>query len=264
MRNEFQRSMHISTLEKHGYIEARKLYEISKEGVRQKLHDLLKDLEFYDGNDGYYLAEAEPDETRILLRIEADAFEMEQVYLVNPVFMALIIEDYECAEQLLDKGYQADDRVLEPQIADELGIRYVSFSLTHHTRNSLLGLPVIKELEDGGKYTSYTMSEVIAKVLEAVERGHKEGILLLDEFPCMSETIMPAMLAFLQTKNIGTHHLPEGWVIVLCGNPSKYNKSAKTFDAAIVDRLRKLEIQFEPNVFIEYAQQIEMHPYLVK
>ncbi len=116
MRNEFQRSMHISTLEKHGYIEARKLYEISKEGVRQKLHDLLEDLEFYDGNDGYYLAEAEPDETRILLRIEADAFEMEQVYLVNPVFMALIIEDYECAEQLLDKGYQADDRVLEPQI----------------------------------------------------------------------------------------------------------------------------------------------------
>lgn len=150
------------------------------------------------------------------------------------------------------------------QIADELGIGYVSFSLTHHTRNSLLGLPVIKELEDGDKYTSYTMSEVIAKVLEAVEGGHKEGILLLDEFPCMSETIMPAMLAFLQTKNIGTHHLPEGWVIVLCGNPTKYNKSARTFDAAIVDRLRKLEIQFEPNVFIEYAQQIKMHPCIIE
>ncbi len=150
------------------------------------------------------------------------------------------------------------------QIADELGIGYVSFSLTHHTRNSLLGLPVIKELEDGDKYTSYTMSEVIAKVSEAVEQGHKEGILLLDEFPCMSETIMPAMLAFLQTKNIGTHHLPEGWVIVLCGNPPKYNKSARTFDAAIVDRLRKLEIQFEPNVFVEYAQQIEMHPCIIE
>ena len=108
------------------------------------------------------------------------------------------------------------------------------------------------------------MSEVIAKVLEVVEAGHKEGILLLDEFPCMSETIMPAMLAFLQTKNIGTHHLPEGWVIVLCGNPPKYNKSARTFDAAIVDRLRKLEIQFEPKVFIEYAEQIKIHPCIIE
>lgn len=115
VKNEFQRSMYISTLEKHGYIEARKIYEISKEGVREKLHNLLED-EQIEVEDGYYLVEKEVDETRILLRIEADEFHMEEVYLVNPVFMALIIEDYECAEQLLDKGYQADDRILEPQI----------------------------------------------------------------------------------------------------------------------------------------------------
>ncbi len=145
------------------------------------------------------------------------------------------------------------------QIAEELGLGYVSFSLVHHTRNSLLGLPVIKELEDGDKYTSYTMSEIIAKVQEAVAAGYKEGILLLDEFPCMSETIMPAMLAFLQTKNIGTHHLPEGWVIVLCGNPQEYNKASRMFDAAIVDRIRKLEIQFEPKAFLSYGEQIGLH-----
>lgn len=145
------------------------------------------------------------------------------------------------------------------QIAEELGLGHVSFSLVHHTRNSLLGLPVIKELEGGDKYTSYTMSEIIAKVQAAVEEGYKEGILLLDEFPCMSETIMPAMLAFLQTKNIGTHHLPEGWVIILCGNPQEYNKTSRMFDAAIVDRIRKLEIQFEPRVFLNYGEQIGLH-----
>ena len=145
------------------------------------------------------------------------------------------------------------------QIAEEMGLGYVSFSLVHHTRNSLLGLPVIKELEAGDKYTSYTMSEIIAKVQEAVAAGHKEGILLLDEFPCMSETIMPAMLAFLQTKNIGTHHLPEGWVIILCGNPQEYNKASRMFDAAIVDRIRKLEIQFEPKAFLSYGEQIGLH-----
>ena len=31
------------------------------------------------------------------------------------------------------------------QLAKEMGIGYVSFSLVHHTRNSLLGLPVISE-----------------------------------------------------------------------------------------------------------------------
>ena len=149
------------------------------------------------------------------------------------------------------------------QIADELNIGYVSFSLVHHTRNSLLGLPVITELESGDKYTRYTMSEIIAKVLEQVEKGKQEGILLLDEFPCMSETILPAMLAFLQTKNIGTHHLPEGWVVVLCGNPPAYNKTARTFDSAIMDRIRKLEITFEPEVFLEYGKKIGLHKAII-
>ena len=150
------------------------------------------------------------------------------------------------------------------QIAEELGIGYVSFSLVHHTRNSLLGLPIIKELEDGDKYTCYTISEIIAKVMEQKENGYQEGILLLDEFPCMSETILPAMLSFLQTKNIGTHRLPEGWVIVLCGNPPEYNKTARTFDVAIMDRIRTLKVEFQPEVFLEYASSAGIHPAILE
>lgn len=145
------------------------------------------------------------------------------------------------------------------QIADDMGIGYVSFSLVHHTRNSLLGLPVIEELAPGEKYTNYTMSEVIAKVKEEVANGHEEGILLLDEFPCMSETIMPIMLAFLQTKNIGTHRLPEGWVMVLCGNPPQYNRSSRKFDPAIMDRMRKLEIEYSCEDFLKYGKEIGVH-----
>lgn len=152
---------------------------------------------------------------------------------------------------------------LTEQVAQELGLGFVSFSLVHHTRNSLLGLPVIETLESGDKYTTYTMSEVIAKVQEQVDAGMKEGILLLDEFPCMSETIMPAMLAFLQTKNIGEHRLPEGWVIVLCGNPVQYNKSARKFDSAVLDRLRKIEIEFEAACFIEYGKKIGLEPLIM-
>ncbi len=144
-----------------------------------------------------------------------------------------------------------------------MGIGFVSFSLTHHTRNSLLGLPVITQMEGDetpdSKYTAYTMSEVIAKVYEQVNAGYSEGILLLDEFPCMSPTIIPAMLAFLQTKNIGTHTLPSGWTIVLCGNPPEYNDHSITFDTAIMDRLRTIEVAWDPQVFLNYAREQKFH-----
>ncbi len=149
------------------------------------------------------------------------------------------------------------------QIAKELELGFVSFSLTHHTRNSLLGLPVIKDL-DCGKYTEYTMSEIIAKVMEAKESGYEEGILLLDEFSCVSDSILPAMLAFLQTKNIGAHSLPEGWVIVLCGNPPEYNKSARRFDAAILDRIRRISIELDQEVFLDYAINKNYHDNIVQ
>ena len=152
---------------------------------------------------------------------------------------------------------------LVEQVATELNLGFVSFSLVHHTRNSLLGLPVIETLPNGDKYTTYTISEIVAKVQAQAERGCKEGILLLDEFPCMSETIMPVMLAFLQTKNIGEHRLPEGWVIVLCGNPPKFNKSARRFDSAVLDRLRKIETEFEPDCFISYGKSIGLEPIIL-
>lgn len=145
------------------------------------------------------------------------------------------------------------------QIAEELGIGFVSFSLTHHTRNSLLGLPVISELAES-KYTEYTMSEVVAEAVKAVQRGQREGILLLDEFNCASDTIMPAMLGFLQTGTIGRHSLPEEWVIILCGNPPEYNRSAREFDTAVMDRLRVMYVDADYEDFAGYASDAGLHP----
>lgn len=149
------------------------------------------------------------------------------------------------------------------QVADELGIGYVSFSITHHTRNTLLGLPVIVEEADC-KYTEYTMSEIVAQLLLAKKQGYEEGILLLDEFNCASETIFPMMLAMLQTRNIGRYKIPAGWNIVLCGNPTEYNKSARKIDAVILDRVRKMQIEEEPKEFISYAEAKKMHPVIIK
>ena len=149
------------------------------------------------------------------------------------------------------------------QIAQELGIALVSYSMTHHTRQSALGLPFITHKEYGGKtydVSEYTMSEIIASVYDVMEEsGIKEGILFLDEINCVSETLAPSMLQFLQYKVFGRHQVPEGWVIVTAGNPPEYNKSVREFDVVTMDRLNILEVEADYATWREYAKERGMH-----
>lgn len=98
------------------------------------------------------------------------------------------------------------------QIAQELEVGFVAYSMTHHTRQSALGLPFISHKTYGDEeydVSEYTMSEIIASVYETMEAtGKKEGILFLDEINCVSETLTPAMLQFLQYKVFGRHRVP--------------------------------------------------------
>lgn len=149
------------------------------------------------------------------------------------------------------------------QIAQELGIALVSYSMTHHTRQSALGLPFIVQKKYGGQEVSvseYTMSEIIASVYDTMEEsGMKEGILFLDEINCVSETLAPSMLQFLQYKVFGRHSVPEGWVIVTAGNPPEYNKGVREFDVVTYDRLKVLEVEPDYRIWKEYALERGIH-----
>ncbi len=149
------------------------------------------------------------------------------------------------------------------QIAQELGIALVSYSMTHHTRQSALGLPFITQKEYDGRTVSvseYTMSEIIASIHETMENSRiREGILFLDEINCVSETLSPAMLQFLQYKVFGRHSVPEGWVIVTAGNPPEYNKSVREFDVVTMDRLKILEVEPDLRCWKEYAAERGIH-----
>lgn len=153
------------------------------------------------------------------------------------------------------------------QIAQELGIALVSYSMTHHTRQSALGLPFISHKVYGGKeydVSEYTMSEIIASIYETMEKsGMKEGILFLDEINCVSETLAPAMLQFLQYKVFGKHSVPEGFVIVTAGNPPEYNKSVREFDVATLDRLKVIEVEPDFETWKKYALDKGLHNSIV-
>ena len=150
------------------------------------------------------------------------------------------------------------------QIAQELGVALVSYSMTHHTRQSALGLPYIEHKTYGGQeyaVSEYTMSEIIASVYDMMEStGLKEGILFLDEINCVSETLAPSMLQFLQYKIFGRHRVPEGWIVVTAGNPPEYNNSVREFDIVTWDRLKRIDVEPDYKVWKEYAYSRNTHP----
>ena len=149
------------------------------------------------------------------------------------------------------------------QIAAETGVGLVAYTITHHTRQSAIGLPFIERRTYGGReysVTEYTMSEILASVYELMERtGIREGILFLDEINCVSETLAPMMLQFLQCKTFGNQALPEGWLIVAAGNPPEYNKSVRDFDVVTLDRVKRIEVREDFSVWKEYARRKGIH-----
>ncbi len=150
------------------------------------------------------------------------------------------------------------------QIAQECQIGLVAYTITHHTRQSAVGLPFIEHRQYGGReyaVTEYTMSEIVASVYNRMEQtGLAEGILFIDEINCVSETLAPTMLQFLQGKSFGNHKIPEGWIIVAAGNPPEYNKSVREFDIVTLDRIRRIEVEPDLEVWKEYAARQNIHP----
>ena len=150
------------------------------------------------------------------------------------------------------------------QIAQETEAGLVAYSMTHHTRQSAIGLPFISRRDYGGReysVTEYTMSEIVASIYDYMaQTGKRQGILFLDEINCVSETLAPVMLQLLQNKTFGTHRLPEDWIIVAAGNPPEYNKSVRELDMATLDRVKNMDIEADLDVWQEYALRAEIHP----
>ena len=153
------------------------------------------------------------------------------------------------------------------QISRECKVGLVSYTITHHTRQSAIGLPFISKKEFDGRemaVTEYTMSEIVASIYEKIqESGLRGGILFIDEINCVSETLAPAMLQFLQCKTFGSHKIPEGWLIVAAGNPPEYNKSVREFDVVTMDRVKKIQVEPDFDAWREYAYTAGVHPAVI-
>ena len=75
--------------------------------------------------------------------------------------------------------------------------------------------------------------------------------MFIDEINCVSETLAPTMLQFLQCKTFGNQEIPKGWIIMAAGNPAEYNKSVREFDMVTLDRVRKINVEADFNIWKE-------------
>ena len=67
------------------------------------------------------------------------------------------------------------------QVAAENGVGLVAYTITHHTRQSAIGLPFIQDrIYDSRRYsvTEYTMSEIVASVYNKIEQTGLAGELV--------------------------------------------------------------------------------------
>ena len=190
-----------------------------------------------------------------------------QAYLLKDEFGRYVIPAIRQRPVLLIGAPGIGKTQVMERIARECGVGLVAYTITHHTRQSAVGLPFISKKEYGGReysVTEYTMSEIVASIYNKIEEtGLKEGILFIDEINCVSETLAPTMLQFLQCKTFGNHKIPEGWLIAAAGNPPEYNKSVREFDIVTLDRLKLIQVEPDFAVWKEYALEESIHPAII-
>ena len=90
------------------------------------------------------------------------------------------------------------------QIASEMGVALLSYSMTHHTRQSALGLPfIVHKSYQGGKVecdvSEYTMSKIIASM-------HHCGRSRYKSFAPFSERLLSLLKSFRREAFLNRSH----------------------------------------------------------
>ena len=66
--------------------------------------------------------------------------------------------------------------------------------------------------------------------------------------------------SFYSARCLVTRVCLEGWIIVAAGNPPEYNKSVREFDVVTLDRIKRIDVEANFDVWKEYAYQVGIHP----
>ncbi len=112
----------------------------------------------------------------------------------------------------------------------------------------LAGLP---ELENG---------KTVFRPASWVPRQKGPGILLIDDFNRADERILRGLMQLLQGYGLAGWQLPPHWQIVLTANPDRGDYSVTPLDEAMLTRMIHIELVFQTDDWLTWAQKAGIDP----
>ncbi len=71
-----------------------------------------------------------------------------------------------------------------------------------------------------------------------------------------------AFYSLIHERRIGEYHLPEGSIVVGAGNRAQDNAITRPMSSALVNRMFHVELIASPRLWLEWAAQNNIHPYI--
>ncbi len=133
--------------------------------------------------------------------------------------------------------------------ADSLGLECVSLLGSQLAPEDIIGVPQIQ-----GGFSQFCPPRTIAR--------SEPYVLFLDELNACSSEVQKAFYSLIHERRIGEYRLPEGSIGVGAGNRAQDNAITRPMSSALVNRMFHVELVASPRLWLEWAAQNNIHPYI--
>lgn len=135
------------------------------------------------------------------------------------------------------------------KFAEQLGLECVSLLGSQLAPEDIIGVP---QIIDG--FSRFCPPRVIAR--------SQPYVLFLDELNACSSEVQKAFYSLIHERRIGEYRLPEGSIVVGAGNRAQDNAITRPMSSALINRMFHVELIASPKLWLEWAAQNGIHPYV--
>ena len=135
------------------------------------------------------------------------------------------------------------------EFAASLGLECVSLLGSQLAPEDIIGVPQIR---DG--FSQFCPPRTIAR--------EEPYVLFLDELNACTSEVQKAFYSLIHERRIGEYRLPEGSIVVGAGNRAQDNAITRPMSSALVNRMFHVELNASPRLWLEWAAQNGIHPYV--
>lgn len=135
------------------------------------------------------------------------------------------------------------------QFAAEVGLDCVSLLGSQLAPEDIIGVP---QILDGRSV--FCPPRMIAR--------EEPYCLFLDELNACSQEVQKAFYSLILERRIGEYHLPKGTIVIGAGNRAQDNAITRPMSSALLNRMFHVELMADSRIWLEWAAQNNIHPYV--